>query len=233
MKEVKKKIVKLKIKKFPNGKWGILMRKMILYSDQIQEDRKLDYELLRLLNKENPSIAYLRSSSDETGKYFNNVVKYYRDLGISKVEYFDLDKEYDERKVNNIFNYDAIHLSGGNTFRFLNSLRKRNLLHSLKSYVENGGVLIGVSAGSIISTKSIDTAQFVDDDIIGLEDRSSLGFVDFDFMPHWSEEQSEKYLELLKDYSKLKNRTIYACKDGDGIVIDGEDIKLIGNVIKI
>ncbi|WP_257131978.1 Type 1 glutamine amidotransferase-like domain-containing protein [Bacillus pseudomycoides] len=126
------------------------MRKMILYSDQIQEDRKLDYELLRLLNKENPSIAYLRSSSDETGKYFNNVVKYYRDLGISKVEYFDLDKEYDERKVNNIFNYDAIHLSGGNTFRFLNSLRKRNLLHSLKSYVENGGVLIGVSAGSII-----------------------------------------------------------------------------------
>ncbi|PFY00269.1 peptidase S51, partial [Bacillus pseudomycoides] len=83
------------------------MRKMILYSDQIQEDRKLDYELLRLLNKENPSIAYLRSSSDETGKYFNNVVKYYRDLGISKVEYFDLDKEYDERKVNNIFNYDA------------------------------------------------------------------------------------------------------------------------------
>ncbi|WP_257142214.1 Type 1 glutamine amidotransferase-like domain-containing protein [Bacillus pseudomycoides] len=150
MKEVKKKIVKLKIKKFPNRKWGILMRKMILYSDQIQEDRKLDYELLRLLNKENPSIAYLRSSSDETGKYFNNVVKYYRDLGISKVEYFDLDKEYDERKVNNIFNYDAIHLSGGNTFRFLNSLRKRNLLHSLKSYVENGGVLIGVSAGSII-----------------------------------------------------------------------------------
>ncbi|EOP54211.1 hypothetical protein IIW_01484 [Bacillus cereus VD136] len=41
------------------------------------------------------------------------------------------------------------------------------------------------------------------------------------------------YLDLLKDYSKLRNRTIYACKDGDGIVIDGEDIKLIGKIIKI
>ncbi|SDY83108.1 dipeptidase E [Bacillus sp. 166amftsu] len=209
------------------------MRKIVLYSDQVQEDRKLDYELLRLLNKENPSIAYLRSSSDVTGKYFNYVVKYYRELGISNVEYFDLDKEYDERKINDIFNYDAIHLSGGNTFRFLNSLRKRNLMQPLKYYVENGGVLIGVSAGSIITTKSIDTAQFVDEDIIGLEDRSSLGFVDFDFLPHWSEEQSEKYLDLVRDYSKLKNRTIYACKDGGGIVIDGENIKLIGNIIKI
>ncbi|WP_176527690.1 MULTISPECIES: Type 1 glutamine amidotransferase-like domain-containing protein [Bacillus] len=209
------------------------MRKIVLYSDQVQEDRKLDYELLRLLNKENPSIAYLRSSSDVTGKYFNYVVKYYRELGISNVEYFDLDKEYDERKINDIFNYDAIHLSGGNTFLFLNSLRKRNLMQPLKYYVENGGILIGVSAGSIITTKSIDTAQFVDKDIIGLEDRSSLGFVDFDFLPHWSEEQSEKYLDLVRDYSKLKNRTIYACKDGAGIVIDGENIKLIGNIIKI
>jgi dipeptidase E len=106
-------------------------------------------------------------------------------------------------------------------------------LKSLKSYVENGGVLIGVSAGSIIATQSIDTAQFIDEDIIGLEDRNSLSFVDFDFMPHWNEEQSEKYLGLLKDYSKLKNRAIYACKDGDGIVIDGEDIKFIGNIVKI
>jgi dipeptidase E len=207
--------------------------KIVLYSDQIEEDRKLDYELLKLFNTENPSVAYLRASSDVNGKYFNYVVNYYRYLGISNVQYFDLDKEYDEKNINDIFNYDAIHLSGGNTFRFLNSLRKRKLLKSLKSYVENGGVLIGVSAGSIIATQSIDTAQFIDEDIIGLEDRNSLSFVDFDFMPHWNEEQSEKYLGLLKDYSKLKNRAIYACKDGDGIVIDGEDIKFIGNIVKI
>lgn len=209
------------------------MRKIVLYSDQIQEDRKLDYELLRLLNKENPSIAYLRSSSDITGKYFNSVVKYYKNLGINNVQYFDLDKAYDERKINNIFSYDAIHLSGGNTFHFLNSLKKRNLLHSLKSYVESGRVLIGVSAGSIITTKSIDTAEFLDEDTIGLEDRNSLNLVDFDFIPHWSEELREKCFCLLRDYSKFYNRTIYACKDGDGIVIEGEDVKLIGNIIKI
>lgn len=209
------------------------MKKIVLYSDLIKEDRKLDYELLRVLNKKNPSIAYLRGTSDVTGKYFNYVVEYYKDLGISNVNYFDLDKEYDKLKVSQIFSYDAIHLSGGSTFRFLNLLKQSNLLDLLKSYVESGKVLIGVSAGSIITTKSIDTSQYLEDDTVGLEDRSSLGIVDFDFMPHWNNEQSEKSLESLKEYSKLNNRTVYACKDGDGIVIEGEDVKFIGDIMKI
>ncbi len=56
------------------------MKKIVLYSDLIKEDRKLDYELLRVLNKKKPSIAYLRGTSDVTGKYFNYVVEYYKEL---------------------------------------------------------------------------------------------------------------------------------------------------------
>ncbi|MPQ31378.1 peptidase S51 [Clostridium estertheticum] len=210
------------------------MRKIVLYSDQIiKENRKIDYELLRLLNKKNPSIGYIPSCSDLTRKYFNPKVQYYNELGISNIQYFDLDKEYDERKINDIFQSDAIHLSGGNTFYFLYLLKKRNLVKLLQLYVEQGGILIGISAGSIILSKTIDMAQFGDEDIVGIEDRSSLGIVDFQFMPHWSDDESIKYLKVLKDYSKVKKTTIYACNDGDGIVINGDDIKFIGNVIKI
>lgn len=206
----------------------------MLYSDQIiKENRKVDYELLRLLNKKNPSIGYIPSCSDLTRKYFNPKVKYYNELGISNIQYFDLDKEYDEIKINDIFKSDAIHFSGGNTFYFLYLLKKRNLVKSLQLYVEQGGILIGISAGSIILSKTIDMAQFGDEDIVGIADRSSLGIVDFQFMPHWSDDESIKYLDLLKDYSKEKKTTIYACNDGDGIVIDDDDIKFIGNVIKI
>ncbi|MBU3099751.1 MULTISPECIES: Type 1 glutamine amidotransferase-like domain-containing protein [Clostridium] len=210
------------------------MRKIVLYSDQIiKENRKIDYELLRLLNKKNPSIGYIPSCSDLTRKYFNPKVQYYNELGISNIQYFDLDKEYDETKINDIFQSDAIHLSGGNTFYFLYLIKKRNLVKSLQLYVEQGGILIGISAGSIILSKTIDMAQFGDEDIVGIDDRSSLGIVDFQFMPHWSDDESIKYLDVLKDYSKVKKTTIYACNDGDGIVIDGNDIKFIGNVMKI
>ena len=210
------------------------MRKIVLYSDQmIEENRKVDYELLRLLNKKSPSIGYVPSCSDLTRKYFNEKVEYYNKLGITDIEYFDLDKEYDETKIKYLFKCDAIHLSGGNTFYFLHLLKKRNLIKLLQLYVEQGGILIGVSAGSIITTKSIDIAQFGDEKIIGMDDSSSLELVDFEFMPHWSENGRSKYFNMLNDYSKSKRSTIYCCNDGDGIVIDGNDIKFIGNLIKI
>ncbi len=211
------------------------MAKLVLYSDQvINENRKVDYELLKLINKNSPSIAYIPSSCDATRIYFNQKVEYYKALGITDLRYFDLDKEYDESRVNEIFKCDAIHLSGGNTFYFLYQLKKRGFIDLLRNYVKNGGVLIGVSAGSILMTDCIDIAGIgkdSDENFIEIEDKSALGLVDFEFMPHWG--NGKEYLALLKKYARLRNKVVYACKDGEGIIIDGSEIKLIGDVQRI
>jgi dipeptidase E len=211
------------------------MAKLVLYSDQlIEKNRKVDNELLKLFNKTSPSIAYIPSCSDLTRKYFNQKIEYYKALGIEDLQYFDLDEEYDASTVNEIFNYDAIHLSGGNTFYFLHLLRKRGLIGLLQAYVKEGGILIGISAGSIIMTNDISVAglgEESDENIIGMEDKTGLGLVDFEFAPHWN--GSMEYLELISKYAKDKNKVVYACKDGDGIIIDGNDIKLIGDVKRI
>ncbi|MEG0308357.1 MAG: Type 1 glutamine amidotransferase-like domain-containing protein [Clostridium sp.] len=211
------------------------MAKLVLYSDQIiKENRKVDYELLKLLNKTSPSIAYIPSCSDLSRKYFNPKVEYYNALGIENIEYFDLDLEYDENRVNDILKFDAIHLSGGNSFYFLYLLKKRGLIELLKSYVKNGGILIGISAGSILTCKTIEIAGYgdgCDENIIGIEDKSALGLVDFEFMPHW--DGTVEVLNSVKNYSKIKSTVVYVCKDGDGIIVDGDSIKLIGDVVKI
>ncbi|MBX4260405.1 Type 1 glutamine amidotransferase-like domain-containing protein (plasmid) [Clostridium estertheticum] len=211
------------------------MAKLILYSDQlIDGNRKVDNELLNLLNKKNPSIAYIPSCSDLSRKYFKPKVKYYNALGIKKTQYFDLDLEYDESKVHDILKFDAIHLSGGNTFYFLHLLKKRGFIELLQSYVNNGGILIGVSAGSILTTKTIEIAGYGDDsdeNFIEIEDKSALGLVDFEFMPHW--DGTIKSLNLVRSYVEHKNKVVYVCKDGDGIIVDENNVKIIGNVIKI
>jgi dipeptidase E len=211
------------------------MAKLVLYSDQvIEKNRKVDNELLKLFNKTSLSIAYIPSCSDLTRKYFNQKIDYYKALGIEDLKYFDLDEEYDALTVNEIFNYDAIHLSGGNTFYFLHLLRKRGLIDLLGAYVKDGGILIGISAGSIIMTNDISVAgvgEESDENIIGIEDKIGLGLVDFEFAPHWN--GSMEYLELISKYAKDKNKVVYACKDGDGIIINGNDIKLIGDVKRI
>ena len=126
------------------------MKKLVLHSDQIQDHKEVDLAFIELLGKKSPRLAYIPSQSDLQRKYFNQRVEWYKLFGITDLLYFDVDKEYDEKKIEELLACDAIFLSGGNTYYFLNSLKKRKFLPKLREYVRIGGILIGVSAGSIL-----------------------------------------------------------------------------------
>ncbi|HBU84278.1 MAG TPA: peptidase S51 [Paenibacillus sp.] len=208
------------------------MTKLVLLSDlYFESNHELDQRILSLFNSDQPSIGYIPSCSDPGRKYFEHTVRYYNQLGIETIDYYDLDLEYEENRFNTIFENDAIHLSGGNTFYFLSLLQKRNAMGLLRSYVNKGGILIGVSAGSILTTPTIEMAGYgkdADENHVGLMEKQALALVDFEFSPHWS--GSDETLDSLRDYALTNSTTIYACKDDAGIVVDGEVIELYGDV---
>ena len=208
------------------------MKKLVLHSDQIQGHKEVDLAFMELLGKKGPRLAYIPSQSDLQRKYFNQKVEWYKQFGITDLLYFDVDKEYDERKIDELLACDAIFLSGGNTYYFLNSLKKRKFLPKLREYVRTGGILIGVSAGSIMMSKTINITTLHDKNTIGLKDYKALGLVDFEFFPHL-DHNMKQYLEDLKKYSIESNSIIYACKDGDGIIINDNDMQFFGEVLKI
>lgn len=52
------------------------MGKLVFYSDQIiGKSDKLDKELLSLIDKKNPKLAFIPSCSDVTRKYYNEKVE--------------------------------------------------------------------------------------------------------------------------------------------------------------
>ncbi|WP_315372330.1 Type 1 glutamine amidotransferase-like domain-containing protein [Paenibacillus xylanexedens] len=208
------------------------MTTLVLLSDLVFESNdKLDQRILRLFNSEQPSIGYIPSCSDPERKYFEHTRRYYNQIGIDNIQYYDLDLEYEESTFGSIFECDAIHLSGGNTFYFLSLLQKRNVLGLLRSYVKSGGILIGVSAGSILTTPTIDIAGYgedADENNVDLKDMQALGLVDFEFAPHW--DVSEDTLNSLREYTRVNRTAVYACQDGGGLVMDGESIELYGHV---
>lgn len=210
------------------------MRNLVFYSDQIiGKTDKLDRELLRLIGKSNPKLAYIPSCSDINRKYYNEKVEYYRRLGIDNLMYFDIDKEFDESKIHELLQCDAMHLSGGDTAYFLSNIKKRNFDNVLKVYVDNGGILIGISAGSIIMTETIDIIKIGEryDNFHGLTDMQGLGLVSFEFMPHW--DSGVYNINEFQNYTANSKRPLYLCNDGDGIVVRDNDIKFIGDIIKI
>jgi len=212
--------------------------KLIFYSggnNKINE--KLDLGLIELIGKKDPKIGYIPSSSDPQRKYFNETKNYYAKYGVSRFLYFDLDIEFGRNKLPELMSCDAIYLSGGNTFRFLYLIKKRGLIAFLKRYARSGKVLVGVSAGSMIMTPSINAtvvfhSQKGDLDglnAVGLRNFNALNLVNFEFIPHFNEKEK---VAFAKNYSKTQKNPIYACDDGSGIIIDGGKTTFYGRVIK-
>ena len=62
-------------------------------------------------------------------------------------------------------------------------------------------------------TPSIDLAGVGGDiNIPQITDMMGFGFVDFEFHPHYAGSATEH--EILSEYARKVNRTVYACKDG-------------------
>ncbi len=208
-------------------------KKLVLYSDQIPVLRNtVDKELKALFNKSNPSIGFIPSCSDTERRYYNDRKAFYRQLGMDLRIYLDLDKEWEPDRLGQLLECDAIHLSGGNTYYFLRSLRKRKMMDTLVQYVARGGILIGVSAGSILMTPDISTSSSCGDELIPREtDFSGLGLVDFSFVPHFGDRSYT--IDDLKRYSQEKQTVIYAVRDSGAIIVIDDQVKCIGDVIRV
>jgi dipeptidase E len=209
------------------------MKKLVLYSDQIPPlTNEIDTELEKLLNRPNPRIAFIPASSDPERNYYTERKNFYSELGMEMDVYFELDKEWRPDLLKSLLDCDAIHLSGGNTYYFLHWLRRRNMMDILVRYVDRGGVLIGVSAGSILMTPDISSSALCGDEVLeGESDFSGLGLVDFSFVPHFGDIPVD--LDDLKQYSRDKRMPVYAASDSGGIVVLENEIKCIGDVIEI
>ncbi|PFD29310.1 peptidase S51 [Bacillus cereus] len=205
------------------------MRKLVLLSDISKCNSLLEEKIGELLNGNSLKLGYIPSQTDKNRKYFKKAKVFFERMGFKDFLYFDVDSEYDESLIDQLITCDAIYLSGGNTFSFLKSLKSKQMLPLLRDVVDSGKVLIGVSAGSILMSKTIRIAEYIDENTVELDDLSSLALVDFDFMPHWEHKQHQEE-KLFQEYY---NKTLYTCSDGDGIIIMGEQMYFCGDISEI
>lgn len=146
--------------------------------------------------------------------------------------YVELDVAYDPDLLEPLFACDAIHLSGGNTYYFLYWLQQRGLQERLRHYANHQGVLIGTSAGAIIMTPKISSAQLCGDAPYPLlTTDQGLNLVDFAFAPHVQDTPEDS--ARMQSYADQQKRVLYGCHDGDGIIVAGDTVTMVGNVITV
>ncbi|HMS50636.1 MAG TPA: Type 1 glutamine amidotransferase-like domain-containing protein [Candidatus Saccharibacteria bacterium] len=115
---------------------------------------------------------------------------------------------------------DVVFVSGGNTFHLLNQYRKTGFEGWLRENLESK-VYVGVSAGTIITTQSLDvcTIEPRDPNLPGLDDISGMNLVDFEVEPHCDEAR----FATVAAYATEHGKPVYAIDDQTAIqIIDGK-----------
>ena len=202
---------------------------LFLYSDQIiPENRKLDDRLISCLKNSRPKIAYIASAPDPQRLYFSERQRYYQLIGAELVAYYDENSNFAEKAGWNWSHYDAVHLSGGNTFHFLDWIRRTGIVSSLKRYANDGGVLIGTSAGALLLSPSIDTAILCGDvNLANIENTQALALVEFYLWPHFNDRSNKDRVDHL---GLPIGSNVLCVPDGAGVALVANEIESYGDV---
>ena len=208
--------------------------KLVFYSGGQSRKNKALHQALSELSgpSRRKTFTYVPFCTDGSEPYFSKAVRRYKPYGFAHFNFFPVDQRLQSEALKRALGSEVIYLAGGNTFYFLNYLRKSGLLGKLSAYVKSGGVLAGLSAGGLIMTPSIALAGYpaweADKNDIQLKNLKGLGLVSFEFYPHFK--RSPRLKAALSQYSRNHKTPILTAEDGGGVVVNGKMTTLLGKI---
>ena len=137
-------------------------------------------------------MTYVPFCSEGHNVFYQRFIRRYKPYGATHFDCIPIDDPtltLQRNTKERILNSDIIYLSGGNTYYFLKYLRSSGIDKLLQSHVAKGGVLGGLSAGSIIMTPNIHLAGYPafdrDENAVGIKNLHGLNLVNFEFFPYY------------------------------------------------
>jgi len=119
-------------------------------------------------------------------------------FGYEKVDLHDLeeDAEIDYSQ------YQTIYVAGGNGFRLTKVCKQKNFSKVIVDCLNNGGIYVGVSAGSLLLAPSILLEATFEPEKIpnDFNDFSGLGVIPMTIMPHYDPQFETNLLEFEKKH---------------------------------
>jgi len=224
-------------------------RHIVLYSGGQERRNALIHESLLSLALRRPGqrerkhvrMTYLAFTEDGASAFYRRFQRRYRAFGGTHFSCVAVDDPTlarpgpaRARAAKTLLASDVVYLSGGNTFHYLLHLRRSGLFATLRRFADGGGVLAGLSAGAILATPNIGLAAYPafdhDENDVDLPEShwGALDLVDFEFFPHYR--TSARYRGALLSYSERSAVPVYACRDGSGIVVEGDRFTAHGDV---
>lgn len=159
----------------------------------------------------NKPILYVPLAMDENKHPYDNCFDWVKnELKNVNVNHIEMVRTFEEFASKNYYDYSAIFIGGGNTFKLLKGIKETDAYVKLKEYINNNGIVFGGSAGAIILGQCIDTCKYADKNEVDLKDQIGLDVASYySFLCHYTNQDNEKtklnrqYLLELSKYEKI------------------------------
>ena len=169
------------------------------------------------------AIITTAAEGKEENEYSKLAKKQFTNMGFTHVDFIDVETQDPQL----LKTYKVLYVCGGNTFYLLHYIKQSKADVIIKELIANGVIYIGVSAGSIILSPTVDIAAAIspDPNDIGLTDLTGLNMVNFDTSVHYEpQEESE-----VQAYETKTGRTVQRLSNEQAIIKNDLEIKRIYN----
>ena len=130
------------------------MKKILLTSTGF-ENKNIENKFLELLNKkaENAKVLFIITAAIDPDaiRMLSGCLDDLTNCGVkdANITIYDLHKPISDKELNE---FDAIYVCGGSTKHLVSRMEEINFKQSVEEFLENGGIYIGVSAGSVCAS---------------------------------------------------------------------------------
>jgi dipeptidase E len=196
------------------------MKRILLFSSPTENN--ID-TLLTLIFPDwikNKVFAYMPSDGASCPqKYIDEWKRYAQDHN-AEFRYIDNSKEEATEEIRKLQGSNILVITGGNTFKLLDNLRKSGLDNAVKELANKDDfVLAGFSAGALVLTPTIQICNLpnYDDNLVGIKDLTGLNIVDFEVFPHYEE---AKQKDALNEYRVTTKNVVKEITNDNYLVIE-------------
>lgn len=136
---------------------------------------------------------------------------------------FEIANDLTKYKQEDLKKFNALYIGGGNTWNLMQELRDSGFSQELVSYIKNGGVVYGGSAGAIVLGKNIDTHD--DKNKINHNDTTGFNLLgDYSVACHYTNEQESQF----KEWAVSHKSPVVCLPEEIGLIFGNDSVLCVG-----
>lgn len=204
-----------------------------------EQNTQANQRLNEIIDHTKP-ILYIPLAMDEIEHPYDECYEWIKEeLRNVDVPSIKMVRTFEELASENLEEYTALFIGGGNTYKLLLGLKQTMAFNNIKNYLNNNGIIMGGSAGAVIFGYDINIIASMDPNDADLTDSKGFDMLSgISIFPHYTNNKSKLsehenkerlnyFTNSIINFSKTVGE-VFAIPEEDAIYVNDSNIEFLG-----